>query len=70
MVYLESILYPVWSFGLVFIACEISQLSCDALNEMDDEIGQMDWYLFPIEIQRMLAMIIGNYIEFFNLIAI
>lgn len=57
---MESILYAVWSFGLVFVACEISQRSCDALNEMDDDIGQLDWYMYPAEIQRMLPIIMEN----------
>lgn len=60
MVFLESILYAVWSFGLVFVACEISQISCDALNEMDDDIGQLDWHLYSVEIQKMLPMIMEN----------
>lgn len=57
---MESILYAVCSFGLVFNACEISQRSCDALNEMDDDIGQLDWYLCPAGIQRMLPIIMVN----------
>lgn len=60
IVFLELIFYAVWSFGLVYIACEMSQRFCDALNEMDDDIGQLDWYLYPAEIQRLLLIIVEN----------
>ena len=42
----------------MFIACEISQRVNDAFNGLNLTIHQFDWYLFPIEIQRMLPMII------------
>lgn len=38
----------------------MSQRFCDALNEMDDDIGQLDWYLYPAEIQRLLLIIVEN----------
>lgn len=51
--------YAVYSFGASFIVCEITQLICDAVNEFDMEISQIDWYLYPIEIRKMLPMIMN-----------
>lgn len=49
-----------WAFGAIFIATEL----CERVNESYDEINyvvnQFDWYLFPIEIQKMLPTIIIN----------
>lgn len=46
--------------ALVFIACELGQRLGDALEEIDTTVERFDWYLFPIEIKRMLPMIIAN----------
>lgn len=43
---------------LVFIACELGQRITDAFDGIDCTIDQLDWYLFPIEIKRVLPIII------------
>lgn len=40
--------YVLYSFGIVFAACE----------EFEDEIQEFDWYLFPYKLQRMLLTIL------------
>lgn len=47
-----------WSFGLIFVASELCQRISSAFDEIDYEVDQLSWYLFPIEIWRMLPMII------------
>lgn len=59
MMVLMAIGYVVYSFGVVFIACEASQNGCDAVNAFDTEIGQINWYLYPVEIKKMLPMIMN-----------
>lgn len=44
---------------VVFIACELSQRMGDAFDEIGSTIDQFDWYLFPIELKRMLPMIMA-----------
>lgn len=44
--------------ALVFIACELGQRINNAFDEIDSTIEQFDWYLFPIEVKRILPMII------------
>lgn len=47
----------VWTISLVYSACEIGQQVSNAFDEINDEIDLLDWYLYPIEIQRMLVPI-------------
>lgn len=56
----ESVFCGFWSIILVFSACEFGQRFSNAFDSFDDELGQFDWYLQPIGIQRMLPMIIVN----------
>lgn len=48
------------TFGLaaVFIACELAHRLTDAFNGIGHTADQLDWYLFPIEVKRMLPMVI------------
>lgn len=52
------IICGIFATATVFIACEISQRLIDAFDDIDSTIERFDWYLFPVEIQRMLPMII------------
>lgn len=56
----EAILCGFWSILVVFVACEFGQRFSDALDSCDDKLAQLDWYLVPRRIQRMLPMIILN----------
>lgn len=47
-------------FGFVFAACEIGQRLTDTIYEIVHELEQLHWYLFPIEVQRMLPTIMMN----------
>lgn len=44
----------VWS---VFIACELGERACDMFGTVDETMDEIDWYLYPIEIKRMLPII-------------
>lgn len=49
----------VTAFATPFVTCEISERVNQAFNECSDMIDQLDWYLFPNKIQRMLPTIIN-----------
>lgn len=49
-----------WLIILTFIGCEMGQIMTNTFAEIDHEIGQWDWYLYPIEIQRVLQIIIPS----------
>lgn len=46
-------------FATAFIACELGQRMTDAFNQVNSAVGKSDWYLFPMEIKRMLPMVIA-----------
>ena len=48
-----------FAFGILLIACELCQQIENAFVEIDDMIGEFDWYLFPNEIQQILPIIIA-----------
>lgn len=56
-----TILLPVINglvaLALAFIACELGQRMNDAFDKIDIALERSKWYLFPIEIQRLLPMI-------------
>lgn len=51
---LESLPSSVCAYFLVLSVCELGQRFSNALNEIDDSIIQMDWYLLPIKTQKLL----------------
>lgn len=48
----------IWSFSFVFIYCELGQRVSEAFEEPYNAICQFRFDLFPLEIQRVLPIII------------
>lgn len=48
------------SLFLTCLPCEIGERMSNAVFEIEDEIAQFDWYSFPLEIQKILPIIIVN----------
>lgn len=47
-----------WSLILAFIPNELGERMGSAMSEINDLTEQFDWYSFPIEIQKMLPIIL------------
>lgn len=43
-----------WSYTFMFIYCELGEKVSEAFEKLNESIDQLDWYLFSIEIQRLL----------------
>lgn len=56
----EAVFCGFWAIALVYIVCEFGQRFSDAFSNFNDALGQFHWYLLPIDVQRMLAIIIIN----------
>lgn len=52
-----TVIEIVYAFGILVIICELCQRISQSFDEYSDMIDQFDWYLLPMEIQRMLPMI-------------
>ena len=60
IVFLVPIVELGWSFGLVFVSCELAGRLSIEFDDIDYMIGQFKWYLFPFEVQKMLPILIIN----------
>lgn len=50
----------LWSYALTFLQCEFGDRVMTAFRTFDNELEQCDWYLFSIDTQQMLAIVILN----------
>lgn len=48
-----------YAFSVMFICCELAQRISVAFDECSEMVDQLDWYLFPAKIQRMLPTILN-----------
>lgn len=58
VVLFESVLCGFWALTLVMFACEAGQRTSNEADEIDDAFSQIDWYLLPVEVQRILPIMI------------
>lgn len=60
VVLLETIVEALYSVCISFVTCELGERFTIAYGEMDCEFKQFKWYLFPIEVQRLLPILVQN----------
>lgn len=58
------------AFFTVGLACEMGERVCGMFGSIEETMDEIDWYLYPIEVQRMLPAIMmvaqkSIYVEFF-----
>lgn len=58
--HLMAIVDAGYSFGFIFIVCDLGQRTSDDFDELNDETTQLDWYLFSEDIKRILLTILIN----------
>lgn len=58
IVIVPTFLYIGCSFGTMFMYCELGQYLTTEFIEINDTFEQIDWYVYPIEIQRLLTTIL------------
>lgn len=49
-----------WSFGAVFVSCELCQQAVDAYYRISDDVGHIKWYFWTLETKKKLPLIISN----------
>lgn len=47
-----------YALGLIFVVCELCQRVCDGFEEVNRTMDQLYWLSYPIEIRRMLTIIL------------
>lgn len=50
----------VWSFVVIFCVCEFGHQLTQEFEMFDEKLCQFNWYLLPIELQRMFVIVMAN----------
>lgn len=48
----------IGSLTMVFIACELGQRLSNSFTNVENDLNQVDWYLLPVDQQRIWQMLI------------
>lgn len=54
---IRPIILMFWSIVANFLFCEFGESLTSQCNELNDVICQSEWYLLPVDLQRMLPTI-------------
>lgn len=49
-----------WSFVMIFCSCEIGERVTEQFDVFDITVKQCQWYLMPIELQRMFVIVLSS----------
>lgn len=52
------IIESICAFGLVGCSCEMGQRFTTEFDDVGDAVDKLNWYLFPIGVQRLLPTVI------------
>lgn len=58
MVMITAVLIMFWTFGAIALVCELGERVAKQFDLFDDKLNLCKWYLFPIDVQRMLLIFI------------
>lgn len=58
--WISPLLLGAWSFVMIFFFCEFGAMVTNQFNRFNEELDQCDWYLFPVELQRTLLIVMIN----------
>lgn len=58
VVLLDSLFLGLIAVFFVFVSCEINQRAEIGFNIIDETIGQLDWYRYPNNVQRMMVPVL------------
>lgn len=56
----EVVFYGFWAINVVLIACELGQRISNSFETIENRINLLAWYSLPIEVQRILPIIMIN----------
>lgn len=59
MVLFVTVFYASYAFGIMLFICELGQRLSNAFVEIDNAIELFRWYLFPLEVKKMLPIVLS-----------
>ena len=57
---LQRVNETLTSFALVFVCCEFGHKLSNAFEQIDNQIGELHWYGFPVQVWKMLPTLIAG----------
>lgn len=57
---LRILIMVFYSNALILCICECGEMITNQFNMFRNELDQTSWYLYPIEMQRMLVIVMAN----------
>lgn len=57
---LTPMLITLWVIVLIILTCEYGERLTNQYDSFYDGFTQCDWYLFPLEVQQFLPLVISN----------
>lgn len=57
---IEAIFFAFCAIALVLVVCELGQRFSNAFQEFDLVINQLEWYSYPLIVQRMFPTLLIN----------
>ena len=49
-----------FTFVIMFLYCEFGEMVTNQFNELNERFSKCNWYLLPIEMQRMFVIVMAN----------
>lgn len=49
-----------WSFIVIYVFCEMGEKVTNQFNEFGEELGQCNWHLFSMKLQRIYIIALAN----------
>lgn len=49
-----------WTFAFVLIFCELGDMVSSQFVVFNDSLERLNWYLFPIEMQKMMIIVMAK----------
>lgn len=57
---INTLIILFYAFAYTFLFCTFGEMVTHQFNVFSEELYMCDWYMFPLELQRMLIIFIAN----------
>lgn len=57
---MKRVILTLWSLLAINWFCEMGEMLTNEFNMFEAALGQLDWYLYTIKLQRMHSMLLSN----------
>lgn len=55
-----TLLFVLWTFTPIFLLCAAGEMVTDQFDVFNAELCMCNWYMFPLEVQKMLIIFLAG----------